>query len=174
MDSQAVLFDLPARKFHILGLTFWPQDFPMLAFLLIIAAYSPVCRHHLRRTHLVRLYLPADRVDQYVHVAGAKDRGQPQPAHQAGQGALVSMKKFTRKVAKHGSWLFVAFITGLTFVGYFYPVSRTLVADLATLSAGELAASSGRCSLPWPPISTPAGCANRSANTCAPMHASSP
>mgnify|MGYP001550996248 FL=1 len=28
---QAVLFDLPARKFHILGLTFWPQDFPLLA-----------------------------------------------------------------------------------------------------------------------------------------------
>ena len=35
---QAVLFDLPARKFYILGLTFWPQDFPMLAFLLMIAA----------------------------------------------------------------------------------------------------------------------------------------
>ncbi|MCB1730533.1 MAG: cytochrome c oxidase accessory protein CcoG, partial [Halieaceae bacterium] len=30
---QAVWFDLPERKFHILGLTFWPQDFPMLAFL---------------------------------------------------------------------------------------------------------------------------------------------
>ena len=37
---QAILFDLPARKFHILGLTFWPQDFPMLAFMLIIAAYG--------------------------------------------------------------------------------------------------------------------------------------
>ena len=37
---QAILFDLPARKFHILGMTFWPQDFSMLAFLLIIAAYS--------------------------------------------------------------------------------------------------------------------------------------
>jgi len=24
---QAVLFDLPARKFYIFGLTFWPQDF---------------------------------------------------------------------------------------------------------------------------------------------------
>jgi polyferredoxin len=24
---QAVLFDLPARRFYILGLTFWPQDF---------------------------------------------------------------------------------------------------------------------------------------------------
>ena len=37
---QAFLFDLPARKFHLLGLTLWPQDFPYLALLLIIAALS--------------------------------------------------------------------------------------------------------------------------------------
>ena len=35
---QAVLFDLPARKFHVFGLTFWPQDFVFLAMLLMIAA----------------------------------------------------------------------------------------------------------------------------------------
>ena len=39
-DRQAVLFDLPGRKFHVLGLTFWPQDFFLLAVLLIIAALS--------------------------------------------------------------------------------------------------------------------------------------
>ncbi|HSD71091.1 MAG TPA: 4Fe-4S binding protein, partial [Woeseiaceae bacterium] len=37
---QAVLFDLPARKFYIFGLTLWPQDFIYLALLLIIAAIS--------------------------------------------------------------------------------------------------------------------------------------
>src|SRR3546814_16777794 len=35
---QAVLFDLPARKFHVWGLTFWPQAFTFLALLLIILA----------------------------------------------------------------------------------------------------------------------------------------
>ena len=35
---QAVLFDLPARKFYIFGLTLWPQDFIFLALLLIILA----------------------------------------------------------------------------------------------------------------------------------------
>jgi len=39
-DRQAVLFDLPARKFYIFGLTFWPQDFFFMAWLLIIAALS--------------------------------------------------------------------------------------------------------------------------------------
>ena len=37
---QAVLFDLPARQFHLFGLTFWPQDFFYLSSLLIIAALS--------------------------------------------------------------------------------------------------------------------------------------
>ena len=39
-DRQAVLFDLPARKFFILGLVFWPQDFIFLTWLLIIAALA--------------------------------------------------------------------------------------------------------------------------------------
>ena len=39
-DRQIMLFDLPARKFHIIWMTFWPQDFLILAFLLIIAALS--------------------------------------------------------------------------------------------------------------------------------------
>ena len=37
---QAVLFDLPARKFYIFSLVFWPQDFFYLALLLIVAALS--------------------------------------------------------------------------------------------------------------------------------------
>ena len=30
-DRQAILFDLPARKFYLFGLTLWPQDFIYLA-----------------------------------------------------------------------------------------------------------------------------------------------
>lgn len=37
---QALLFDLPARKFYIFALTLWPQDFLYLALLLILAALS--------------------------------------------------------------------------------------------------------------------------------------
>ena len=37
---QALLFDLPARKFYIFGLTLWPQDFIYLAALLILAGLS--------------------------------------------------------------------------------------------------------------------------------------
>ena len=37
---QSVLFDLPAREFHIFGLTFFPQDFWLLGWMLIIAAFG--------------------------------------------------------------------------------------------------------------------------------------
>ena len=37
---QAVLFDLAERKFYILGLVFWPQDFIYLTGLLVISAFS--------------------------------------------------------------------------------------------------------------------------------------
>jgi polyferredoxin len=37
---QAILFDLPARQFHLFGLTLWPQDFIFLAWLLVMAALS--------------------------------------------------------------------------------------------------------------------------------------
>src|ERR1044072_5096511 len=39
-DRQAVLFDLPARKFFIFGLVFWPQDFIFLTCLLLTAALA--------------------------------------------------------------------------------------------------------------------------------------
>ena len=38
--QQLLLFDLPARQFHIFGLTLFPQDFLYLAGLLIIAALT--------------------------------------------------------------------------------------------------------------------------------------
>ena len=44
--------------------------------------------------------------------------------------------KTWRKFAKHGVWLFVAFLTGMTFVGYFYPV-RDLVFELASFTTGK-------------------------------------
>ena len=39
-DRQAVLWDLPARKFYVFGIVFWPQDFLFLALLMIMAGLS--------------------------------------------------------------------------------------------------------------------------------------
>jgi cytochrome c oxidase accessory protein FixG len=132
---QAILFDLPARKFHILGLTFWPQDFPMLAFMLIIAAYGLFavttfagriwCGYTCPQTVWTSIFMWLEQ----------KTEGSRNQRMKLDKGPW-SLEKISKKIAKHGSWLFVGFLTGMTFVGYFYPI-KDLVYDLATLSAGK-------------------------------------
>jgi len=131
---QAVLFDLPARKFHILGLTFWPQDFPLLAFLLIIAAFSLFavtvvagriwCGYTCPQTVWTSIFMWLEQ----------KAEGSRNQRIKRDQGPWTADKAI-RKCIKHTSWLFVAFATGMTFVGYFYPI-KDLAFELGTLSTG--------------------------------------
>ncbi len=131
---QAVLFDLPARKFHILGLTFWPQDFPMLAFLLIIAAYSLFavttfagrvwCGYTCPQTVWTSIFMWLEQ----------KTEGSRNQRMKLDKGPWTR-EKILKKSAKHISWLYVGYVTGFTFVGYFYPI-RELLPDLWT---GQLA-----------------------------------
>jgi cytochrome c oxidase accessory protein FixG len=125
--NQAVLFDLPARKFHILGLTFWPQDFPMLAFLLIIAAFALFavttfagriwCGYTCPQTVWTSIFMWLEQKTE-----GSRNQRMKMDK------ASWSIEKLARKVGKHGSWLFVGFVTGFTFVGYFYPIKDLLLA----------------------------------------------
>ncbi|MEH6636765.1 MAG: 4Fe-4S binding protein, partial [Halioglobus sp.] len=120
---QAVLFDLPERKFHILGLTFWPQDFPMLAFLLIIAAFALFavttfagriwCGYTCPQTVWTSVFMWIEQ----------KTEGSRNQRIKLDKTSW-SLEKLSRKIAKHGSWLFVGFATGMTFVGYFYPIKE--------------------------------------------------
>ncbi len=131
---QTVLFDLPARKFHIFGLTFWPQDFPLLAFLLIISAYSLFaittfagriwCGYTCPQTVWTSIFM-------WIEQKTEGSRNQRIRLDKAPWSA----EKVLRKGAKHAGWLFVGFATGMTFVGYFYPI-RDLVWELATFSTG--------------------------------------
>jgi|TARA_R100000005_G_scaffold96203_2_gene81435 cytochrome c oxidase accessory protein FixG len=132
---QAVWFDLPERKFHILGLVFWPQDFPLLAFMLIIAAFGLFavtvfagrvwCGYTCPQTVWTSIFM-------WIEQRFEGSRNQRMRLDKA----PWSLEKVVRKVLKHGGWLFMAFLTGMTFVGYFYPI-RELLPDLLTLSAGQ-------------------------------------
>ena len=136
---QAVWFDLPERKFHILGLTLWPQDAPLLAFLLIISAYALFtvtvfagrlwCGYTCPQTVWTSIFMWLEQKTE-----GSRNQRIRRDK------APWSAEKAARKIAKHGSWLFVAFMTGMTFVGYFYPI-RELAYELVTLSATGWAAA---------------------------------
>jgi cytochrome c oxidase accessory protein FixG len=131
---QAVLFDLPARKFHVLGLTFWPQDFFFLALLLMIAALSLFfftalagrlwCGYACPQTVWTELFLKIERWTEGDRMARMKlDRGP------------WDRNRLARKAAKQTLWVALALWTGFTFVGYFTPI-RELGAAVLALETG--------------------------------------
>ena len=134
-----MLFDLPARKFHILYMTFWPQDFPLLAWLLIIAAFTLFtvtvsagrvwCGYTCPQTVWTSIYMWIEQ-----RVEGSRNQRIKLDK------APWSAGKLAKKITKHGMWLGVGFLTGLTFVGYIYPI-RDLVYDILTLQVGAWGAA---------------------------------
>ena len=131
---QAVLFDLPARKFYVLGLSFWPQDFVYLALLLIIAAFALFfftaiagrlwCGYACPQTVWTEVFIAMERWCE-------GDRGRQMKL----DAAPWSRAKFLRKGAKHTLWVVFALWTGFTFVGFFTPI-RVLAGEVATLTLG--------------------------------------
>ena len=131
---QAVLFDLPARKFHIFGLTFWPQDFLFLALLLIIAAMTLFfvtalagrlfCGYACPQTVWTEVFLWIER-----RTEGDRHRRMKLDA------GPWTREKFLRKGAKHVLWLVFALWTGFTFVGFFTPIDD-LAARMLSLQWG--------------------------------------
>lgn len=134
---QAVWFDLPARKFHILWMTFWPQDFMMLAWLLIIGAFALFsvtvlvgrvwCGFSCPQTVWTMMFVGVERFFE-----GGRNKRIKLDL------APWSFNKVWRKGGKHTVWLLIAFITGFTFVAYFNP-ARDLAIDLLSFSADPAA-----------------------------------
>ena len=131
---QAFLFDMPARKFHLLGLTLWPQDFPFLAMLLIIAAFSLFfftalagrlwCGFACPQTVWTEAFI---WIEQYTEGT----RSQRMKLDKA----PWSLNKLRRKGSKQFLWIALSLWTGFSFVGYFAPI-RDLGSDLLAFSAG--------------------------------------
>jgi cytochrome c oxidase accessory protein FixG len=135
---QAVWWDLPERKFHIFGATFWPQDFMLLSWLLIICAFGLFfitvfagrvwCGYTCPQSVFTWVFMWAEKITE-------GDRNQRMKLDKA----PMSANKFVRKLAKHAIWLAVGILVAITFVGYFTPI-RDLVPDLLTLNVNGWAA----------------------------------
>lgn len=131
-DRQAVLFDLPARQFHIFGITFWPQDFFLLSGLLIIAAYGLFTITNLAGRVWCGYTCPQSSwsfVFMWIEEKTEGSRNKRMKMDKAPMG----LEKFLRRGTKHLLWALLALATGITFVGYFSPV-RELVPNLLTFN----------------------------------------
>jgi len=131
---QAVLWDLPARKFYIFDLVFWPQDFVYLTFMLIIAGLSLFfftaivgrvwCGYACPQTVWTESFLWIERMIEGNRPRQMKLDREP-----------MSLRKFRIKATKHFIWIAFALWTGFTFVGYFTPI-RELGLKLPEFRAG--------------------------------------
>ena len=131
-NRQAVLFDLPGRKFFIFELVIWPQELYFLAALLVIAGvalflFTAVagrlwCGYSCPQTVWTEVFLWIER-----RVEG--DRPRQMKLDQA----ALSFNKVWRKTVKHSAWLAVSIATAITFVGYFKPIDE-LCRELINLS----------------------------------------
>ena len=126
---QAVLFDLPARKFYLFGLTLFPQDFYLLTWLLTMAALSLFfftalagrlwCGYACPQTVWTEIFVWMERLTE-------GNRSQQMKLDHA----PWSLAKLARKGTKQLLWMSFALFTGITFVGYFsaiVPLSGRLV-----------------------------------------------
>ncbi|MGV6850814.1 MAG: cytochrome c oxidase accessory protein CcoG [bacterium] len=119
---QAILFDLPERKFYIFSLIFWPQDFIFLAWLLIILAVTLFyftsmagrlwCGYACPQTVWTEVFLAIERI-----VEG--DRNKRMRLDKKGW----TTEKIIRKGIKHSIWIILGLWTGFTFVGFFTPIT---------------------------------------------------
>jgi cytochrome c oxidase accessory protein FixG len=133
-ERQAVLFDLPARKFHIFGLTLWPQDFYFLTWLLIIAALALFFFTALAGRVFCGYACPQTVwTETFVWIERWVEGSRTQQMKLA--KAPWSMEKALRKGAKYFLWIAFALWTGFTFVGYFTPITE-LAGKIAGFSTG--------------------------------------
>ena len=133
-QRQAVLFDLPERKFYILNMVFWPQDFFYLTLLLIISALGLFfvtalagrvwCGYACPQTVWTEAFLWIER-----KVEGSR------PRQMKLDKEPISLRKIKIKATKHLLWVSFSLFTGLTFVGYFSPM-RELAVNFFTFNNG--------------------------------------
>jgi cytochrome c oxidase accessory protein FixG len=133
LPDQAVLVDLPNRRFYFFFIELWPQEVYYFTGLLIIAAVTLFlmnavagriwCGYTCPQTVWTDLFYAVER-----WVEG--DRREHMLSHKRGW----TVTRVRQLVTKHTIWLLIAWWTGGAWVLYFAD-APTLVKDLATLQA---------------------------------------
>lgn len=126
--QQAVLFDLSLNQFRLFGLTFWAQDLWLLGWLLMVAAFALFtitafvgrlwCGYTCPQTIWTAIFMWAEQITEGNRHQRIRLENAP-----------FSAAKLRKRASKHGLWLGVSFLTGITFVAYFVP-ARALFFDL--------------------------------------------
>jgi len=117
-DRQAVLFDIPGRKFHIFSATIWPQDIWMLSLLLLFLALSLFATTAIiGRAYCGYLCFQTAWTDIFTLIEQWCEG--PPPKRRKLDNEPLGLRKLRIKSVKHTLWLIISVLTGYTFAAYF-------------------------------------------------------
>src|SRR3954468_23505912 len=131
--DQAVLIDLPNRRFYFFFIEIWPQEIYYLTGLLIIAAMALFLMNAVAGRVWCGYLCPQTVWTDLFQTIERWCEGDRRAHHQRDQQPLT-VDRLARSGLKHFLWLMVAWWTGGAWVLYFAD-APTLVKDLATLDA---------------------------------------
>ena len=116
--QQAILLDIVEQKFYIFGMTLWPQDFTILAWIFVIAAFALFfvttfygrvwCGYLCPQTVWTFIFMWFEEKFQGTRNQRMKLDQEP-----------WTLSKVVKKGLTHFSWLAFSVLTALIFVGYF-------------------------------------------------------
>ena len=122
-DQQAILLDVVKQEFRIFNLTFWPQDFILLAGILMVAAFALFfvttwlgrvwCGYVCPQTVWTLAYVWVEH-----RIEGTRNK------RMALDKAPWTLSKAYKKTLKHIIWQLMSLFTATTFISYFIPVSE--------------------------------------------------
>ncbi len=135
--QQAILFDIPARQFHIFSITILPQDVWLLAlvllfFALLLAAVTSLAG----RVYCGYFCFQTVWTDIFIWIE-EKLEGPPSKRVKLDK-APWSFNKFRIKFIKHSAWLAIGLLTGISFTLWFGDAFQ-LWKDYFTLQASLFA-----------------------------------
>ncbi len=118
---QAVLFDIPNRQYHLFGVIVLPQDFWMLSLLLLFfAILLAVATALAGRVWCGFFCFQTVWTDVFTWIEERLEG--PPPQRRRLDAAPLTRAKLRIKAIKHGLWLAIGFLTGVSFVSWFTPV----------------------------------------------------
>ena len=136
---QAILFDITDQRFYLWGLTLWPQDLTLLAWLFILSAFVLF----FVTTFLGRVwcgYLCPQTVWTFIFIWFEEKIEGSANQRKKLDSQKLDFNKFWRKALKHSCWMFFSVLTALTFVGYFMPIEE-IYTDFFTFNTSFAAAA---------------------------------
>lgn len=122
-DQQAILLDVVKQEFRIFNLTFWPQDFILLAGIFMVAAFGLF----FITTWIGRVwcgYVCPQTVWTLAYVWVEHRIEGPRNKRIKLDQSPWNANKLSKKLTKHLIWQLMSLFTATTFISYFVPVSE--------------------------------------------------